>query len=148
MIGFNPEDTSCSRGGNSFFMELDAGSGARTTTAVFDVDDDDEVRGGTIEDPGDYINIGSPGAPDLVPPSGVMFMGQLQPPAILRFDPPPPPEPPDCDDPPCEPLPCIDPPCPPPGGCVEVKIFSGSEGIDELIETCAYLGVIYWKEIQ
>lgn len=148
VIGFNPEDTRYSSGGNSFFMEFDAVSGARTTTAVFDVDDDGGVGGRTIEDPGDYMNIGSPGAPDFVPPSGVMFNGQLQPPAILRFDPPQPPETPDCDDPPCEPPPCIDPPCPPPGGCLEVKIFSGTEGNDQLLETCAGLGILYWKEIQ
>jgi type IV pilus assembly protein PilY1 len=157
VIGFNPEDTRCSRGGNSFFMEFDAGSGARTTAAVFDFDDDGSVRGGTIEDPGDYMNAGTPEAPIFIPPSGVMFAGQLQPPAILRFDPPPPPEPPDCENPPCEPPPCDDPPCPPPcenppcpppGGCIEVKIFSGTTGLDELLETCGSLGVLYWKEIQ
>ena len=154
VIGFNPEDTRCSRGGNSFFMEFNAGSGARTTEAIFDVDDDDSVRGGTIEDPGDYMNVGTPEDPIWVAPSGVMFTGQLQPPAILRFDLPPPPEPPhgdddddsgddddDDDD-------CPNPPCPPPPKCVEVKIFSGTEGIDELLETCTSLGVVYWKEMQ
>ena len=153
VIGFNPQDSRCSRGGNSFFMEFNAGSGARTVGAVFDIDDDGSVGGGTIEDPGDYVNIGTPGDPIFIPPSGVMFPGQLQPPAILRFDPPPPPEPPDCEDPPCgdddDDDDCPDPPCPePPRKCMEVKIFSGTEGVDELLETCSSLGVFYWKEIQ
>ncbi|MBW2409384.1 MAG: hypothetical protein JRF72_06260, partial [Deltaproteobacteria bacterium] len=74
---------------------------------------------------------------------GVLFTGQLQPPAILRFDPPPPPEPSpgdDDDD-------CPEPPCPQPPNCIEVKIFSGTEGIDELLETCTGLGILYWKEM-
>ena len=150
VIGFNPEDTRCSRGGHSVFMEFNAGSGARNTAAIFDVDDDDSVRGGTIEDPGDYMNVGTPEDPIFVAPSGVLFTGQLQPPAILRFDLPPTPE----SVPPPEPPPgdgdddCPEPPCPPQEKCIEVKIFSGTEGIEELLETCTSLGVVYWKEMQ
>ena len=147
-IGFNPDDSRCSRGGYSFFMEFDANTGGRTESAIFDIDDDGSVGGGTIEDPGDYLNLGTPEDPDWVPPSGIMFLGQLQPPAIMRKDPPPPPPPPDCEDPPCPP-PCEDPPCETPPPCEEVKIFSSSTGdMPTLTEICATLGVLYWKEMQ
>ena len=120
------------------------GRGLDSDLSVFDIDDDGSVGGGTIEDPGDYMNVGTPEDPIWVPPSGIMFPGQLQPPAILRFDPPPPPgDDDDDDDDDCE-----NPPCPEPPKCMEVKIFSGTEGVDELLETCSSLGVFYWKEIQ
>jgi hypothetical protein len=145
VIGFNPEDSRCSRGGNSFFMEINANTGGSFDSAIFDIGDDQEIGGGSIEEGGDYINIGTPEDPIYVPPSGIMFVGQLQPPAIMVNDPPPPPP---CKGDDC----CDDPPCnepPPPPPCEEVKIFSSSTGkMPILTEVCASLGVLYWKEMQ
>ena len=52
VIGFNPEDSRCSRGGNSFFMEVNANTGGGFDSAIFDIGDDGSVGGGTIEEGG------------------------------------------------------------------------------------------------
>jgi type IV pilus assembly protein PilY1 len=146
-IGFIPNDARCYRGGNSYFMEFDAATGGRLDTAVLDINFDDTVSGGTVEDPGDYYNLGTDEDPEWVSVSGLMIDGQGQTPIILEFRKPDP----DCEDPPCPPPPCEDPPCPPPPPpeCLEVKISSSSSGsLFDIKEKCSGAGMLYWQEVQ
>jgi hypothetical protein len=128
-------------------MEFDAATGGRLDTAVLDINFDDTVSGGTVEDPGDYYNLGTEEDPNWVSVSGLMIDGQAQTPIILEFRKPDP----DCEDPPCPPPPCEDPPCPPPPPppCLEVKISSSSSGsLFDIKEKCSGAGMLYWKEVQ
>jgi Tfp pilus tip-associated adhesin PilY1 len=133
-IGFTPDSSRCGHGGRSFFMEANGFTGGRFDAAIFDINNDGYV-GGTIGDHGDYINIGSAENPIWVPPAGILLPGNIQTPAIIGLgfgsgdgdgeggD----------DN----------------GGCREAKIFSSSSGeMPTLIEICASVGVVYWKEIR
>jgi Tfp pilus tip-associated adhesin PilY1 len=79
-ISYIPSANMCGTGGNSWLWALDACAGARLTEPVFDVNDD-----GVIDDQ-DMVNIGTDADPIMVPPTGVMFGGRLQPPAIIILD--------------------------------------------------------------
>lgn len=71
-------ETPCSGGGESLVMELDACTGARMSSAQFDINGDGKV------DADDMINIGTVADPIWVAPSARMFQGLLQPPVILK----------------------------------------------------------------
>jgi len=140
VIGFNPDDARCARGGDSIFMEVNAGTGGRINASIFDINDDGSIGGGSVEDPGDGIVIDTPGGAVWVPPSGLQIPGQLHTPIILALNPHPPGDDVDGDD---------DDDVGGAGGCVEAKIASASTGeVRTLLETCAKLGVVYWKQMQ
>ena len=128
--GFIPNDAPCSRGGNSFFMEINAATGGRFAEAIFDLNDDGAVGDSADEHTGDYVNIGLSGEADWAAPSGILLAGIIQTPVIIGLGPAAGPND-DGDD------------------CVEAKITTSSNAkMSSLIETCAKLGVVYWKEIQ
>jgi type IV pilus assembly protein PilY1 len=79
-ISYIPSANMCGIGGKSWLWALNACSGARSTEPVFDVNQD-----GVIDDQ-DMVNIGTLADPVLVPPTGLMYDGRLQPPAIIILD--------------------------------------------------------------
>ncbi len=84
VVSFVPQATQCSTGGYSYVHELDACSGARLSSAVFDINADkliNEADMVTIADPDTYGNYIS------VAPTAIRFEGRLQPPAILMAPP-------------------------------------------------------------
>ena len=84
VVSFVPQATQCSTGGYSYVHELDACSGARLSSAVFDINADKLINESdmvTIADPdnyGEYISVA---------PTAIRFEGRLQPPAILMAPP-------------------------------------------------------------
>jgi type IV pilus assembly protein PilY1 len=77
-IGYMPKQTPCGSGGDSIVMELDAITGGRVATPVFDINSDGVI------DYRDLINIGTEENPIWVAPSGLENPGRLLPPAILQ----------------------------------------------------------------
>jgi type IV pilus assembly protein PilY1 len=79
-IGFIPEQSRCSSGGDSIFMELNAFTGGSIGAIQFDINDDGVVG----ED--DLVEVEIDGEIVKVPPSGLKLTGQIQPPAIIKLD--------------------------------------------------------------
>jgi type IV pilus assembly protein PilY1 len=79
-ISFIPEQSRCSSGGDSIFMELNAFSGGSIGAIQFDINDD-----GVIDEK-DLVEVGIDGKTIKVPPSGLKLTGQIQPPAIIKLD--------------------------------------------------------------
>lgn len=75
-ISFVPESNACTGGGYSLVHEVDACSGSRLSSAVFDINND-----GIVDDGSDWII--NPNDGQAYPPSGRRFDGRLQAPAIL-----------------------------------------------------------------
>ncbi|MGD2185673.1 MAG: PilC/PilY family type IV pilus protein, partial [Desulfobacterales bacterium] len=80
VIGFIPQQSRCSSGGDSVFMELNAFTGGQLAGVQFDIHDDEGVG----ED--DYVEIEVDGKMIKVPPSGIKLAGNIQPPAIIKLD--------------------------------------------------------------
>jgi hypothetical protein len=81
-ITFTPDTSPCSGGGNSIIHEVNACSGARLTSAQFDITKD------RLIDTNDLIDIGlvdGSGNPILVAPSGIRRSGMLHSPVFVRF---------------------------------------------------------------
>ena len=80
-IGFMPDYGSCSSGGRSMFMELDAFNGGNLALVQFDLNNDtsfnDNDKIDTDKDPNNIV---------LKIPSGILMDGQAQLPAFLRLD--------------------------------------------------------------
>ena len=80
-IGFLPDDGSCSRGGRSMFMELDAFTGGNIALVQFDFNNDNTFS------KDDMIDIDTdPNNVVLSVPGAISMEGQAQPPAYLRLD--------------------------------------------------------------
>ncbi len=79
VISFSPRDSACSGSGWSLVHEMDACSGGRLSEAVFDINGDHKI---TEED---MITITINGVRVKVPPTGIAYLGLLQPPKILRL---------------------------------------------------------------
>ena len=111
-IGFTPNNDRCGTGGKSMFMEINAFTGGSAGGSLFDITGDLKI------DEKDLIKVGNIG--DL-PPSGMEFDGNIQPPAILGL---------------------------PGQNEHEKKYLSSSKGNIELLHEKAHkLGVAYWMEI-
>jgi type IV pilus assembly protein PilY1 len=80
VIGFIPEQSRCSSGGNSIFMELNAFTGGSIGAIQFDINDDGVVG----ED--DLVEVEINGNTVKVPPSGKKLAGHIQPPAIIKLN--------------------------------------------------------------
>jgi type IV pilus assembly protein PilY1 len=80
VIGFIPEQSRCSSGGDSVFMELNAFTGGSIGAIQFDINDD-----GVINEK-DLVEVEIDGKTVKVPPSGLKLSGQIQPPAIIKLD--------------------------------------------------------------
>jgi Tfp pilus tip-associated adhesin PilY1 len=79
-IGFIPEQSRCSSGGDSIFMELNAFTGGSIGAIQFDINDD-----GVIDEK-DLVEVEIDGEIVKIPPSGLKLAGQIQPPAIIKLD--------------------------------------------------------------
>jgi type IV pilus assembly protein PilY1 len=79
-IGFIPEQSRCSSGGGSVFMELNAFTGGSIGAIQFDINDDGVV------DENDLVEVEIDGDTVKVPPSGLKLTGLIQPPAIIKLD--------------------------------------------------------------
>jgi type IV pilus assembly protein PilY1 len=79
VIGFIPEQSRCSSGGDSVFMELNAFTGGSIGAIQFDLHDDGVV------DEGDLVEVEIDGKIVKVPPSGKKLAGLVQPPAIIKL---------------------------------------------------------------
>jgi type IV pilus assembly protein PilY1 len=79
-IGFIPEQSRCSSGGESVFMELNAFTGGSIGSIQFDINDDGVV------DENDLVEVEIDGDTVKVPPSGLKLTGLIQPPAIIKLD--------------------------------------------------------------
>jgi type IV pilus assembly protein PilY1 len=80
VIGFIPEQSRCSSGGESIFMELNAFTGGSIGAIQFDLHDD-----GVVGEE-DLVEVEIDGKMVKVPPSGKKLMGHVQPPAIIKLD--------------------------------------------------------------
>jgi Tfp pilus tip-associated adhesin PilY1 len=118
-IGFTPSVDPCGPGGNSIFMELNAFTGGTSGGALFDISGDRKVDVKDLL----TIDLDGDGTKEELAPSGIEFMGNIQPPAILQID--------NNENNP-----------------LEKKYMSSSTGrIEQLTEKGAKLGVTYWMEI-
>jgi type IV pilus assembly protein PilY1 len=79
VIGFIPEQSRCSSGGDSVFMELNPFTGGSIGAIQFDLHDDGVVG----ED--DLVEVEIDGKIVEVPPSGKKLTGLVQPPAIIKL---------------------------------------------------------------
>ena len=114
-VGFTPNDDRCGSGGNSMFMEINAFTGGSTGGSLFDITGDLKV------DSQDLVDVTLNGTSQRLAPSGLQFIGNIQPPAILRL---------------------------PGSDSLEKKYLGSSTGkIEQLQEIGAKLGVAYWMEI-
>jgi type IV pilus assembly protein PilY1 len=78
VVSYIPEGSLCGTGGASWLMQLNACTGARLGSVLYDRDDDGDI------DADDRIT--PSGGGDKVVPSGISFDGRLQPPAIIILD--------------------------------------------------------------
>lgn len=85
VIGWIPDENLCTPGGgDSMFMEINAFTGGNLGAVQFDL-----TNGGILNE-NDLVNDPAAEDPDtaeLIPPSGMLFRGKLQRPAIMRIDP-------------------------------------------------------------
>jgi type IV pilus assembly protein PilY1 len=115
VTGFTPNKDTCGPGGNSMFMEINAFTGGSTSASLFDINNDKQI------DTKDLVNVNN----ENLVPSGMEFLGNIQPPAILGL----------------------------PGtgsgtASYEKKYLSSSTGNIELLhEIGPKMGVAYWMEI-
>jgi type IV pilus assembly protein PilY1 len=138
VIGWQPDTYQCTPGGgNSMMMEIDAFSGGNLSLLQFD------LTGGGILNQFDYVH--DPNAADsnaLIPPSGLLFRGKLQKPAIMRINPEFRQLAPDDDND------GLDKAAPGSTACGEEKYLSTSTGqIRTVCEKSVSLGMGYWKEV-
>jgi type IV pilus assembly protein PilY1 len=113
--GFTPNNDRCGPGGNSMFMEIDAFTGGTAGKSLFD------INGDQLIDTKDLVNVNFNGTPENLAPSGMEFLGNIQPPAILGL---------------------------PGTASYEKKYLSSSTGKIELLHEIGHkLGVAYWMEI-
>jgi type IV pilus assembly protein PilY1 len=140
-IGFVPDDSRCARGGDSWFMEVNAASGGGFNAPVFDLNNDGTVSGGTIEDPGDDVVVDTAEGPKKFSPSGLKFKGNIWGGPIIELPSQPPGDDDDDDD---------DDDRDDIKDCgLEAKILSSSTGeMPKLVEVKSCLGVLYWEEMQ
>jgi type IV pilus assembly protein PilY1 len=118
-IGFTPSIDPCGPGGNSIFMELNAFTGGTAGSTLFDITGDRQVNEKDLL----KIDVDGDGTNEELAPSGIEFMGNIQPPVILRIG--------NNENNP-----------------LEKKYMSSSTGrIEQLTEKGAKLGVTYWMEI-
>jgi type IV pilus assembly protein PilY1 len=114
-IGFTPNNDRCGPGGNSMFMEINAFTGGSAGGSLFDITGDLQI------DTDDLVNVNFNGTPEDLAPSGMEFLGNIQPPAILGL---------------------------PGTASHEKKYLSSSTGAIELLHEKGHkLGVAYWMEI-
>jgi Tfp pilus tip-associated adhesin PilY1 len=140
VIGWMPDAYQCTPGGgNTMFMEIDAFRGGNLSLIQFD------VTGGGILNEFDKVNDPNAADPDtaaLIPPSGLMFRGKLQRPAILRIDAAFRRVAIDDDNDGLDKL------APGSTGCGEEKYLSTSSGqIRTVCEKAVSLGIGHWKEV-
>ncbi len=118
-IGFIPNKDPCGPGGNSIFMELNAFTGGAAGGALFDISGDRNINAKDLV----KIDFDEDGVSEELPPSGIEFMGNLQPPSILQIG--------------------SNPKSP-----LERKYMSSSTGrIEQLNEKAPKMGVTYWMEV-
>jgi len=80
VIGWMPDENQCAPGGgSSMFMELDAETGGNLSIVQLD------VTGGGVLNEFDRVKV--PNTAEMIPPSGLLYRGKLQKPAILRINP-------------------------------------------------------------
>jgi hypothetical protein len=80
VIGWMPDANQCAPGGgNSMFMELDSETGGNLSLAQLDV-----TGGGVLNE---FDRVEDPNTEMLIPPSGLLFQGKIQKPAILGINP-------------------------------------------------------------
>ena len=114
-IGFTPNKDPCGPGGNSMFMEINAFTGGTAGGSLFD------ITGDQLIDTHDLVNVNFNGKTEALAPSGMEFLGNIQPPAILGL---------------------------PGKDAYEKKYLSSSTGNIELLHEKGHkLGVAYWMEI-
>jgi Tfp pilus tip-associated adhesin PilY1 len=114
-IGFTPNNDRCGPGGNSMFMEINAFTGGSADGSLFDITGDLQI------DTHDLVNVNFNGTPEHLAPSGMEFLGNIQPPAILGLT---------------------------GNASHEKKYLSSSTGTIELLHEKGHkLGVAYWMEI-
>jgi type IV pilus assembly protein PilY1 len=114
-IGFTPNNDRCGPGGNSMFMEINAFTGGSAGGSLFDITGDLQI------DTHDLVNVNFNGTPEDLAPSGMEFLGNIQPPAILGLT---------------------------GNASHEKKYLSSSTGTIELLHEKGHkLGVAYWMEI-
>jgi type IV pilus assembly protein PilY1 len=80
VIGFIPEQSRCSSGGSSVFMELNAFTGGSIGAIQFDINDDGVIG----ED--DLVEVLIDGKMVKLPATGLKLAGHIQPPAILKVN--------------------------------------------------------------
>jgi type IV pilus assembly protein PilY1 len=113
--GFTPNNDRCGPGGNSMFMEINAFTGGSAAASLFD------ITGDQLIDTRDLVNVTFNGKTGDLAPSGMEFLGNIQPPAILGLE---------------------------GKDSYEKKYLSSSTGNIELLhEKGPKLGVAYWMEI-
>jgi len=118
-IGFIPNRDPCGPGGNSIFMELNAFTGGTAGSTLFDISGDQNINAEDLV----RIDFDEDGVSEDLAPSGIEFLGNLQPPSILQI-----------------------------GGNskspLERKYMSSSTGrIEQLTEKAPKMGVTYWMEV-
>lgn len=118
-IGFTPNRDPCGPGGNSVFMELNAFTGGTAGSALFDISGDHNISAKDLV----KIDFDEDGVSEELAPSGIEFLGNLQPPSILQIG-------------------------GNPKNPLEKKYMSSSTGrIEQLTERAPKMGVTYWMEV-
>ena len=79
-VSYIPNDSSCSTGGDSWLLEMNACTGGRLDDAQFDIDGDGDI------DDDDLINIGTEGDPEWVAPTGIKYPTMIHEPIIVKLD--------------------------------------------------------------
>ncbi len=119
VISSIPSSSPCASGGSSIIHALDAASGGRSLTAVFDISGPDGMPDGKIDEH-DLVNIGTPSNPYYVAPTGLSRDAMWYTPAVLAVA----------------------------ESETDVMYFSTSEGDVKLEKVEAEkVGVYYWREI-
>jgi Tfp pilus tip-associated adhesin PilY1 len=118
-VGFTPDKDTCGPGGSSIFMEMNAFTGGTGEGALFDITGDRDINAKDLV----RVDFDEDGSSEELAPSGIEFLGNLQPPLILQIG-----------NQPKNPL--------------EKKYMSSSTGrIEQLVERGPKIGVTYWMEV-
>ncbi len=126
VLSFSPKDSECSGSGYSMIHEMNAARGGNLTggnmsvgnpsEGIFDTNGDNKI------DADDLIDHDSDPSTDPIPPTGIAYLGLLQPPKILRIE-----EPGEPDR--------------------EVKLFNNETAtMTPLFEKAEKRGIFYWIE--